>query len=36
MAAFATVTEDGVYHDVFLWRLSTGRAKIAELIDDWF
>ena len=28
-------TEDGVYHDVF-YGAFTGRAKIAELIDDWF
>ena len=35
-AAFAALfTEDGVYHDVF-YGAFTGRAKIAELIDDWF
>ena len=28
-------TEDGVYHDVF-YGAFTGRAKIAEMIDDWF
>jgi ketosteroid isomerase-like protein len=28
-------TEDGVYHDVFYGAFA-GRAKIAELIDDWF
>jgi ketosteroid isomerase-like protein len=28
-------TEDGVYHDAF-YGAFTGRAKIAELIDDWF
>jgi ketosteroid isomerase-like protein len=28
-------TEDGVYHDVFYGAFK-GRAKIAELIDDWF
>src|SRR6478736_7891025 len=34
--AFAELfTEDGVYHDVF-YGAFTGRAKIAELIDDWF
>ena len=34
--AFATLfTEDGVYHDVFSGTFS-GRAKIAELIEDWF
>ena len=27
--------EDGVYHDVF-YGAFTGRAKIAEMIDDWF
>jgi len=27
--------EDGVYHDVFYGAFA-GRAKIAELIDDWF
>jgi ketosteroid isomerase-like protein len=27
--------EDGVYHDVFYGAFE-GRAKIAELIDDWF
>jgi ketosteroid isomerase-like protein len=35
-AAFAALfTEDGVYHDVFYGAFS-GRAKIAEMIDDWF
>ena len=35
-AAFAELfTEDGVYHDVF-YGAFTGRAGIAELIDDWF
>ena len=35
-AAFAELfTEDGVYHDVFYGAFE-GRAKIAELIDDWF
>ena len=34
--AFAELfTEDGVYHDVF-YGAFTGRAKIAEMIDDWF
>ena len=28
-------TEDGVYHDAFYGAFK-GRAKIAELIDDWF
>ena len=28
-------TEDGVYHDVFYGAFN-GRAKIAEMIDDWF
>jgi ketosteroid isomerase-like protein len=28
-------TEDGVYHDVF-YGAFRGRAKIAEMIDDWF
>jgi ketosteroid isomerase-like protein len=28
-------TEDGVYHDAFYGAFA-GRAKIAELIDDWF
>ena len=33
---FATLfTEDGVYHDIFYGAFE-GRAKIAELIDDWF
>ena len=33
--AFAELfTEDGVYHDVF--GAFKGRAKIAEMIDDWF
>ena len=34
-ALAALFTEDGVYHDVF-YRAFAGRAKIAELIDDWF
>ena len=35
-AAFAELfTEDGVYHDVFYGAFK-GRAKIAEMIDDWF
>jgi ketosteroid isomerase-like protein len=35
-AAFASLfTEDGVYHDVFYGPFA-GRAKIAEMIDDWF
>jgi ketosteroid isomerase-like protein len=35
-AAFAELfTEDGVYHDVF-YGAFTGRAKIADMIDDWF
>jgi ketosteroid isomerase-like protein len=34
--AFAELfTEDGVYHDAFYGAFE-GRAKIAELIDDWF
>ncbi len=34
--AFAELfTEDGVYHDAFYGAFA-GRAKIAELIDDWF
>jgi ketosteroid isomerase-like protein len=34
--AFADLfTEDGVYHDVFYGAFE-GRAKIAEMIDDWF
>src|SRR4051794_12680042 len=34
--AFAELfTEDGVYHDVFYGAFA-GRAKIAELINDWF
>src|SRR3954467_10867230 len=34
--AFAALfTEDGVYHDVF-YGAFRGRAKIAEMIDDWF
>jgi ketosteroid isomerase-like protein len=34
--AFASLfTEDGVYHDVFYGAFK-GRAKIAEMIDDWF
>ena len=28
-------TEDGVYHDVFYGAFE-GRAKIADMIDDWF
>ena len=31
----ALFTEDGVYHDVF-YGIFQGRAKIAEMIDDWF
>jgi ketosteroid isomerase-like protein len=31
----ALFTEDGAYHDVFYGAFE-GRAKIAELIDDWF
>jgi ketosteroid isomerase-like protein len=35
-AAFAALfTEDGVYHDVFYGAFA-GRAKIVEMIDDWF
>lgn len=35
-AAFAQLfTENAVYHDVFYGAFE-GRAKIAELIDDWF
>jgi ketosteroid isomerase-like protein len=35
-AAFAALfTEDGVYHDVFYGAFA-GRAKIEEMIDDWF
>ena len=35
-AAFAALfTEEGVYHDVFYGAFA-GRAKIAEMIDDWF
>ena len=34
--AFAELfTEDGVYHDVFYGAFK-GRAKIAEMVDDWF
>src|SRR5882724_2150191 len=34
--AFAKLfTEDGVYHDVFYGAFK-GRARIAEMIDDWF
>jgi len=34
--AFAALfAEDGVYHDVF-YGAFRGRAKIAEMIDDWF
>ena len=28
-------SEDGIYHDAFYGAFA-GRAKIAELIDDWF
>jgi len=28
-------TEDGIYHDVFYGAFE-GRAKIAEMVDDWF
>ena len=31
----ALFTEDGVYHDVFYGAFA-GRARIAEMIDDWF
>ena len=35
-ADFASLfSEDGVYHDAFYGAFA-GRAKIAELIDDWF
>jgi ketosteroid isomerase-like protein len=35
-AGFAELfTEDGVYHDVFYGAFA-GRARIAEMIDDWF
>ena len=35
-AAFAALfTEEGVYHDAFYGAFA-GRAKIAEMIDDWF
>ena len=34
-ALAALFTEDGVYHDAFYGAFA-GRAKIAELIDDWF
>lgn len=35
-AAFAALfTEDGVYHDVFYGAFN-GRAKIAQMIEDWF
>ena len=34
-ALAALFTEDGVYHDAFYGAFE-GRAKIAELIDDWF
>src|SRR3954451_1959799 len=35
-AAFAELfAEDGVYHDVFYGAFA-GRARIAEMIDDWF
>ncbi len=35
-ATFAALfAEDGVYHD-FFYGAFAGRAKIAELIDDWF
>lgn len=34
--AFAALfTEDGVYHDVFYGAFK-GRARLAEMIDDWF
>ena len=34
--AFAELfTEDGIYHDVFYGAFK-GRAKIAEMVDDWF
>jgi uncharacterized protein (TIGR02246 family) len=34
--AFAELfTDDGIYHDVFYGAFE-GRAKIAEMIDDWF
>ncbi len=31
----ALFAEDGVYHDLF-YGAFTGRARIAEMIDDWF
>jgi ketosteroid isomerase-like protein len=31
----ALFTEDGIYHDVFYGAFE-GRAKIAEMVDDWF
>jgi len=31
----ALFTEDGVYHDLFYGAFE-GRARVAELIDDWF
>jgi ketosteroid isomerase-like protein len=34
-ACAALFSEDGVYHDVFYGAFK-GRAKIAEMIDDWF
>src|SRR3978361_870833 len=35
-AAFAALfTQDGIYHDVFYGAFA-GRAKIADMIDDWF
>ena len=35
-AGFASLfSEDGVYHDAFYGAFA-GRARIAELIDDWF
>ncbi|BAT58988.1 SnoaL-like domain protein [Variibacter gotjawalensis] len=34
-ALAALFTEEGVYHDIFYGAFK-GRAKIAELIDDWF
>lgn len=34
-AVAALFTPDGVYHDVFYGPFA-GRAKVAELIDDWF
>jgi ketosteroid isomerase-like protein len=34
-AVAALFTPDGVYHDVFYGSFA-GRAKVAELVDDWF